>query len=460
MNPDRATGTPATSVCARPSSISALRSAISNGELAIDAALAAQRDRFNRDEEASNCIVSRANGAIEDASRQGPLSGLALAHKDVFESGVRAPLAGRRSADTAPGERAHALGRLAARGASYLGALAMAELACGATAENPNGPVLLNPIDPDATVGGSSSGCAIAVAAGLTMASLGTDTAGSIRIPAATCGLVGLKPTHDAIDSRGVRPLAPSLDSIGVIARSASDTAQVYAALLPDTHRLAGMLATVDGLDTALRSRRDWVVRSALQLEDVSPNHRTSFQAFQEELAASGTRVESATMDARNPWGTLPHWAQVVLHVESAVEHRSIVRESFESLAESTRAVLLPGYAIPAGWYRQALAGRAGHQAGFVKRWLNGADVLLLPSLPQGVPDRAQTSTDSPGFDARVLTRLFRHHAFVNYLGLPAIVFPIGVDGRGRPVSVQAIARPHAEETLLAFAHQFARALR
>ena len=127
-----------------------------------------------------------------------------LAHKDAFDTGLHAPRLGGPRATGEPRPAASVLRRLAGHGALNLGALAMAEHACGATAENPHAPTLMNPLDSAAAVGGSSSGSAVAVAAGLCPASLGTDTAGSVRMPAATCGLIGLKPTPGRLSAQGV----------------------------------------------------------------------------------------------------------------------------------------------------------------------------------------------------------------------------------------------------------------
>ena len=141
---------------------------------------------------------------IGPADADGLLAGVPLAHKDAFDTGRHAPRLGGPRATGTPRPAAAVLRRLAGHGALNLGALAMAEHACGATAENPHAPALMNPLDSAAAVGGSSSGSAVAVAAGLCPASLGTDTAGSVRMPAATCGLIGLKPTPGRLSAQGV----------------------------------------------------------------------------------------------------------------------------------------------------------------------------------------------------------------------------------------------------------------
>ena len=174
-------------------------------------------------------------------------------------------------------ERRHArpaaavLRRLAGHGALNLGALAMAEHACGAAAENPHAPALMNPLDSAAAVGGSSSGSAVAVAAGLCPASLGTDTAGSVRMPAATCGLIGLKPTPGRLSAQGVAPLAPTLDTVGVIARDALDAASVFAAALPAGDEDPGLPLRLDALERELARPRDWRIANALHAQGKIP---------------------------------------------------------------------------------------------------------------------------------------------------------------------------------------------
>ena len=168
-----------------------------------DAHVAALAAGFTRRAAPLGCVVQLF--APRRPRRRGRLlAGVPLAHKDAFDTGLHAPRLGGPRATGEPRPAASVLRRLAGHGALNLGALAMAEHACGATAENPHAPTLMNPLDSAAAVGGSSSGSAVAVAAGLCPASLGTDTAGSVRMPAATCGLIGLKPTPGRLSAQGV----------------------------------------------------------------------------------------------------------------------------------------------------------------------------------------------------------------------------------------------------------------
>lgn len=382
----------------------------------------------------------------------GLLEGVALAHKDVFETGAHTPGCGRPPREGTPGPIATVLQRLKDQGALNLGALAMAEHACGATAENPHGPALANPLDIAAAVGGSSSGCAVAVAAGLVPASLGTDTAGSVRMPAATCGLVGLKPTRGAIPADGVAALAPTLDTVGVIGRGALDVACVYAALLPAGMAAPALPGDMAGIAEYLSRPRRWRVASTLGTAGARADVAAEMTRFEQRVDALA-RVDACPAPDLDRLNRL---AQIVLHAEAALTLAGSVRRELATLAPATQAIALPGWAMPAIWYRHAMARIAPLRAAFLASHLGGADLLLTPCLPQGVPDRAAVTTTSPAFDPRALAALHRHHAYINYLGLPALVLPAGIDAQGRPVCVQAIGAPGSEPLLLAFAHQFA----
>jgi aspartyl-tRNA(Asn)/glutamyl-tRNA(Gln) amidotransferase subunit A len=404
------------------------------------------------------CIV-QAHELPQAPSAAGPLAGVGLAHKDIFETANRRPAAG--SAGPLPGRPsidAPALEQLARAGAVNLAALAMAEFACGATGENPNGPEPVNPLDPAAAVGGSSSGSAVAVAAGLCYASLGTDTAGSVRIPAATCGIVGLKPTYDLISRRGVLPLAGSLDGVGILARSAADAAQVLVAvaapLSPHHAAMREAGADPDRIEQYLLAPRRWRINTHLALPELDVDVAAALAAFVQSMAPTAQLREVALpgMDR------MTQYAQTLLHAEAAAVHRETLQSDAASLAPITRAVTMPGVAIPPEWVAQARARRSACARAFAADCLSDADLLLLPALPRGIPDWSAVHTRSPQFDRRELLALHRWMPFVNYLGFPAIVFPVGFDRRQRPVCIQAIARPYCEPALLSLAYQIERA--
>ncbi|GAA4358333.1 amidase [Variovorax defluvii] len=415
--------------------------------------IAQQQARLAAEGPVRRCLVRRF--AAESAHRPGLLQGVALAHKDVFDLPGHAPGAGRTPRESkAPRAFAAPLARLYAAGALNLGSLTLAELCCGATGENRAFGRALNPVDPQAVVGGSSSGSAVAVAAGLCTASLGTDTAGSVRIPAATCGVVGLKPTHGAVDSRGVFGLAPSLDTVGVLARSASDAAHVWTVLAaPGDEPVPAHRS--DAIEFALEAPQPWRLALALDGEDVDENVGSVLQVAARELSVHW-RISTRTVADR---ARLNAFAQVVLHVEAATGHLHEMQEGVDGLPDAARAVLLPGLAVPATWYAGALGARGAAHEAFLRGPLREADVLVTPASDRPVPDWDEVTPGSARHDPRQLLALNAHFAYVNYLGLPAVVFPVGSDRRGRPVSIQAIARAGSEPALLAFAHQAMRAL-
>jgi len=429
-----------------PASIAGLRSLIQRGELTAAEALALQRNALERD--AWHCVVQRLPEAAPPRTDL-PLAGVGLAHKDIFRLAERIPACGSaHSWLHAPERPATVIGRLARAGSRSLAALSMAEYACGATSENPGYPDVVNPLDPQAVVGGSSSGSGVAIAAGLCYGSLGTDTAGSVRIPAATCGVLGLKPTNGALPLDGVAPLAPSLDSVGVLARGADDAARIWTAL-----QRSSKAAPVN--DDAPALHDNW--RLATCWTHPGPGVTATDRATQDVLDTFATECSAKGARRDIKLSRLPEWmrlAQTVLHTEAAVTHLAALREQAPALSALVRAIALPGVALPASWYREAQQMRAAHAQHFVSEMLADADLLLTPVFPAGVPDTTEVWTTSPSFRPRRLFELFCWMSFVNYLGLPAVIFPVAYGTNGRPICVQAIARPGDESVLLRFAGQ------
>ncbi|WP_455281230.1 amidase [Cupriavidus necator] len=451
-----------------PATICGLRDAIASGQFDADEAGHAQLDWLRSRAAALRCVVEmgepqrsgmRQGRATGQGRAQPILAGVGLAHKDIFARAGSQPRCGR----TIPPAQAHdlppatALLRLDAAGALDLATLQMAEFACGATGENAQTGEPVNPLDAAAAVGGSSSGSAVAVAGGLCYASLGTDTAGSVRIPAATCGVLGLKPTRGMIPTRGVFPLAPSLDSVGIIARSAADAACLLAVTALHRKTLPLRLASqaAGTMQASLLATPEIRLRHCFDAVEVRGDVLGVLNGFVAGMP-SGLRSTSTGLGQID---TLNRAAQTLLHTEAAQVHWARLRDPDSGLGRLVRAVTLPGLAIPAVWYREALAKRESAAQQMLDTVFDGADIVLTPALPLGVPDWAEVDTRSAGFNGKALAAMYRLMSFVNYLGFPAVVFPVGHDARGRPVSVQAIGRPHAEGTLLSFAYRVERDL-
>lgn len=431
-----------------PLTITGLRAAIDADPAFAEAAAQAQFDHARRFGDRYNCFVQR-NELSEgwQPKRTGVLNGVALAHKDVFNSGRRAPFCGQRSPlEQGPLERALVLERLESSGAADLGALVMAELACGPTGDNPHYPRPVNPLDEDAAVGGSSSGSAVAVAAGLCYASLGTDTSGSVRIPAATCGVVGFKPTFGRIPRAGAMVLSPSLDTVGILARSAADVALLLRTIADEVApKLGG-----DGLQQTRDETKRWRIRNCIPMERFAPSVRNAVDDFLGAIADFAD-IREGRIDGLSEANRL---CAIILHVEAAHTLASVVTSRLPSLATSTQSIALPGFAIPAIYYADALQQRTSIKNALLEGLFRDDDIVLLPALAEEVPSWDEVQRGSPDFNPDKYQALYEWMPCANLTGLPAVVFPIR-SGKGRRViSVQAMARPLADEELLGFTYR------
>jgi aspartyl-tRNA(Asn)/glutamyl-tRNA(Gln) amidotransferase subunit A len=413
-----------------------LQARIHAGQITAQHALQAQIQHADALRSQVACVV---DALPLTAPYQGLLSGIALSHKDIFDLQDWRPGCGVGRGTSLPGVKpAAAIMALEAAGATQWASLVMAPYACGATAQNPHFERCLNPLDSTAAVGGSSSGSAVAVAAGMTYAALGTDTAGSIRIPAACCGLIGLKTTHGAISTQGCQPLAPSLDSVGVLSRYAEDARQIWQALCPHLPR-----SQVKRAQTKSATRCQlWLPKMGLEPE---------ISDAIGDWAVQHLSVESIDMQAE--FEQLSRHAQRVLFFETARTHHAALLAGHADPAVQTIGLL--GLAIPKDWYEASLAMRAALLDQFVTRHFGAFNFLILPSLARPIPDWQQVELGHPSFERSHLEAMYVLMGFVNYLGLPALNLPIARDARQRPICVQVLARPFAEHLLLDFAAQF-----
>ena len=420
-----------------PSTIAGLQQAIAQGHVTAGQAIERQRLGLLRADRDLHAVVDVLPAQLMPPAATGALAGVGLAHKDIFDLPGRAPGLGRgyfKNMDTEATGRppATVLERLSRHGGAHLATLAMAEYACGATGDNPHLARCINPLHADAVVGGSSSGSAVAVACGMTYGSLGTDTAGSVRMPAVTCGVLGLKTTHGLLPLDGVFPLAPSLDSVGVLARTADDVQLILQAACDGS----GLRAVTDA------SRSHAAVAWILYAQ-VDRAIATAMQA----LAAAFEMPVQNTLDSHP---VLTQLAEIVLHAEAAQTHQAALLA--RTLSPSVEAVALPGGVMPADWLAAALADRARRLHDFVQANFQDHDILVMPALPVPIPDWQAVTPGQATFDVRRLLALHRFMGFINYLGLPALAVPVALDARGLPISVQLVGRPFHELALLRFA--------
>lgn len=388
----------------------------------------------------------------------GPLHGVPLAHKDMFfQEGELAECGSAILAGHRAGHTATVLQRLADAGAVNLGALHMAEFAMSPTGFNAQLGHGRNPWSAAHVSGGSSSGSGVAVAARLVFGALGSDTGGSVRIPAAACGVTGIKPTQHAISTYGVMPLSPSLDCVGVLAQTAQDCA-----------RLLGVMSGPDPRDPLCLSTRQRDDESALDQPASSadviavPEFPASAPLTDEvrallaqaaaDLAAAGVTLRRVPLPDLAEAGAL---ATLVLGVEAASIHGRWLAERPGDYGQQVRRRIQRGLLYPATHYVDALRLRAGYQARFLARHLGDARALLLPTLPCAVPTIEETTAGSE----RDIEARFGNFSFwtrgINYLGLPALALPAGFTSNGLPNGIQLVGRPFSEGALLRLGHLF-----
>ncbi len=360
------------------------------------------------------------------------LQGLPYAAKDMFQYPGRKPSWGlAHPVDEVPDNaKADVLATLDDAGASLIGFTRMTALAYEPSGVNPLQPAPLNPWNPSYGPGASSSGSAVAVASGAAFAALGSDTGGSLRIPAQGCGVTAWKPTNGTISPTGAMPLAPSLDSIGILARSARDI-QEFLPIFLDPEMLH---------EKEIGHFNIGVVGEAIQTSESSI--RMCCEAALNTLSGCGARLDdSGGMGVIEEAG---NEALVVMQAEAARVHRERLGDPEFDPMLSRR--LSKGLEISDQDLSASLERRA-HQQDMV---FSGADMLLLPVMPIRTPPLVETDPSSTQFSARTLYALSNYTRFANYLGLPAVAFPVGFDDRQLPVAMQLVGRPGADTQLLA----------
>jgi aspartyl-tRNA(Asn)/glutamyl-tRNA(Gln) amidotransferase subunit A len=367
------------------------------------------------------------------AGTTGPLNGLPYAAKDMFRTRAREPGCGIGFASGITGS-SDLIDRLAAAGADLVGFTSMTELAYEPSGFNATLGRVRNPWNLDFISGGSSSGSAAAVAAGAVVAALGSDTGGSLRIPAHACGVTAWKPSHALVSTMGAMPLAPTLDVVGLLARSAND-------LL--------LVAPHVGLGEAVDPVRRAVVAADIAAESESAIGRCLAEAVA-AIEAVGIRIE------RRPALTavehVDRHALVVMQGESARHHQSLLEGN--ALMPALRRRLQKGFDIADETLAASVAARDRLVREFGELVLSGSGVLVLPVMPIETPPADRCDPTSDRFSARTLYALSRWTRFVNMLGFPAVALPAGCDNNGMPVGVQIVGRPGSDRALLDLARQ------
>lgn len=399
-----------------------------------------------------------ADMALSSGRPVGPLHGVPLAHKDMYDrAGFVTGCGSRIRKGHVATSTSTVMERLQEAGALSIGRLNMSEFAMGPTGHNFHHGRALNPIEAARITGGSSSGSGSAVGGGVVLAALGSDTGGSIRLPAACCGTVGIKPTQGRVSRHGAMPLSFSQDCVGPLARSVADA-----------YLLLQLIAGPDGRDTTCMD----VQKPGPLTSDLSPLRiGIAGGPFAEGLDSDVARGMETAIAALSPevagisLATLPdlsaiaELANAVAMAEAGTVHFDWMRERPDDYGPQIRMRLSQSLAIPAPIYLRALQMRSAMLKEFLVTAFADVDVLITPTMPFIPPLSADVDIGtSPTMNAVVSAMTSFTRPF-SYLGLPVVTVPVSTSPGGLPVALQIVARPWREDLAASVAQKLEWAL-
>ena len=409
--------------------------------------------------EAAMKAADEADAALAKGQNRGPLHGVPLAHKDMYyEAGKVVTCGSAIRRDFVATTTSTALQRLRDAGSIRLGSLHMAEFAYGPTGHNSHYGAVKNPFNVAHVTGGSSSGSGSAVAARLTFAALGSDTGGSIRMPAHFCGVTGLKTTYGRISRFGAMPLSQTLDTVGPLARTAEDCALLLslmagadpedptASTAPAADYMAATTASIKGLKIG--------VPTAFYVDDLDAEVARALDEMILVLKREGADIVKIELPDQRQ---LTAACQLVLAVEAAAFHKRWLIERPQDYGSQVLMRLQNGLAIPGVSYLEALRWRGPALAAHVAA-TSGVDVVITPVAPVPAPTIAESDVGNASGAEAVIQRLTRFTRPINYLGLPALAVPSGFTKSGLPIGMQLIGRSFDEATVLTVGAAFQRA--
>lgn len=405
--------------------------------------------------------AQRAEREILDGRWRGPLHGIPISLKDnIWTRGVRTTAGSKVLADFVPGEDATVVRRLRRAGAVLIGKTNLHEFAYGVTTNNPHFGPTRNPWDLERIPGGSSGGSAAAIAAGMCVASIGTDTGGSIRIPAALCGLVGLKPTYGRVSCYGVVPLARTFDHVGPLTRTVADAAVVLEVIAGrdsrDSTTVRGNLAGL--LRQAGRSVRGMKVGWPREyfFERLDPEVTRAINETRRVLQQLGVSVLEISLpnldESVEPSGH-------IAYAEALHAHRAAgwYPERRADYSEETRKRIGAGLEVRAADYLRAVEFQGVVRAGFDAAFQE-VDAIVAPTVPLPAPRIGEETVTLGGERETVRSALIRLNRPANFTGLPAVSVPCGFTESGLPLGLQIIGQALDEGRLLRVAAAYERA--
>lgn len=451
------------------STIRNLSNLISTGILSPVDLIEASLDKIKKFNPELNAFIT----VLEDSARQeakaaetmikngkylGPLHGIPISLKDlIYVNGVRSTSGSKILSDFVPNYDSTVVKKLKNAGAILIGMNNTHEFACGITNINPHYGSSRNPWDFKRMSGGSSGGSAVAVSSGMSSASIGTDTSGSIRVPSSLCGIFGLKPTYGRVSKYGVMQLAPSMDHIGPIARSAWD--------------IAAVLQVISGHDPMDNSTSDKPVPNYLEIlssgkldkkfkvaipnpyffDLIDSKVMRSFEKFVDELQKYG--IESTHVQLDDTDKIFDTWRSLRLG-ESAATHKEWVKTRRKDYDPQVLSMLDEGSTITAVEYIAALKAKNTLRNAFLKA-MKGSDALLVPTTIITAPLLDQQFTKIGGEEITTYKALSRQTIGLSAAGLPSLNVPMGLTNDKLPIGAQFIGKPFEEETLLEMAYSY-----
>lgn len=381
-----------------------------------------------------------AEAEIHAGNWRGPLHGIPVGLKDLIDTaGVRTTAASAVFRDRVPATDADVARQLEASGAITIGKQNLHEFAYGGSSVISAFGVVHNPVDPECIAGGSSGGSAAAVATGMCYAAIGTDTAGSVREPAALCGIVGLKPSYGLVSARGVIPLSVSLDHVGPLTRSVEDAAILLDALTASGGRYRNCLR---------EGRRNFVigVPQPFFFDDLDPEVAAAVESALDCLVGCGSHVVDIELRVNND--------RTLQMAEAYEYHRQLIAEYGELYHPETHRRILTGKDITREQH-DAARRELQHERENIKTLFNGIDLFITPTTSIPAPRISELTRDPDALRPAELV-LLRNTRPINVWGLPAISVPCGKTRRGLPIGLQIVGPPNGDAVVLqtAFAYE------
>ena len=380
-----------------------------------------------------------------------PLAGVPLAHKELYnrkgwpDEGGSKTHQGQTASETA-----HTITQLDQHGAIDCGRLVSVEFALGVTGHNDHAGTPKNPWNLDYICGGSSSGSAAMVAAGVIPASLGSDTGGSVRLPAAACGLVGIKPSHGLVSRHGIFPLSPSLDTSGPLTRSVEDAAIMLEAIAghdpKDPLSLdAGFGGWRDNFDAGLKGLKIARAEDYFLSGVDAPVADATEHVFRDcdHLGAAIHDITIPDMELANTLNVM------LIASEAARRHLDTVETHHRDMNDQTVMRIITGVHAEDREVEKLRQLRADMAVRFIDQVFATHDVLITPVWPFLLPTISDSDIGAKPDAAPLMQRIGHNTRPFNFLGLPVVVVPIGLDQHGLPLSVQLVGKPFSEALLL-----------